>query len=93
MMHRRHFLGATTLLLEALGLSVPANMALAQQVREKPQLKQSEAKLVIQQYVEKMSDAAKKHSGVEFSEEQKIELADGILSNMKDRRIYDFVDP
>ena len=76
MMHRRHILLVATLLLEVLGLSVPADIALAQQMREKPQLKLSEVKPMITEYVDKMSRASKKRTGLEFSEEQKIELVD-----------------
>jgi hypothetical protein len=90
MMHRRHFLGTVTLVLAAL---VRSAMALAQQMQEKPQIKQSEAKLVIMRTVEKMSQAAQSRTGVGFSEEEKIELADSILSNMKDRGTYAFIDP
>jgi hypothetical protein len=93
MMHRRRFLGATTLFLEALGLFVPVNVASAQQISAKPEVKISEAKPVIVKYVEQMSQAAKKDLGVELSAEQQIEMVDASLSNMKPQGSYAFVDP
>jgi hypothetical protein len=93
MMHRRHFLGATTLLLEAAGLFVPAYAASAQQMPTKPEVKISEAKPLIMKYVDEMSQAAKNDLGIKLSEAQKVEMVDAILSNMRARESYDFVDP
>jgi hypothetical protein len=93
MMHRRHFLGATTLLVAAGVPFVAADVALAQQKSAKPEVKISEAKPVIIQYVEKMSQAAKDDLGVELSPQQKTEMVNAILSNMQAQGSYAFVDP
>ena len=92
-MHRRHFLGAATLLLAAGGPFVPADVALAQQMSAKPEVKLSEATPAVVDYVDKMSRVVKEDFGVELSTEQKAEMVNHILSRMKDQDTYAFVDP
>jgi len=59
----------------------------------KPEVKWSEAKPIIKEYVEKMSAAAKASTGVEFTDEQKAQLVDQISARMEAQHIYAFIDP
>jgi hypothetical protein len=93
MIYRRHFLRATTLLLAARALGAPADMALAQQLSDKPLVKRSEARPMILKYIEKMSQDAKEHTGVELSQKQKNDLVNDILSKMEAQGTYAFIDP
>ena len=91
-MYRRQFLHGM-LLLPAGIMSVSANISLAQQGLDKPQLKLSEVKPMVMHYIDSMSQASKDLTGVEFTLAQKTEMADALILKMKDQRIYDFVDP
>ena len=74
-----------------LGLLLPFSVfasAVAQETA-KPEIKISEAKPIVREYVEKMAADAKKNTGVEFTAEQKAQL----VANMKGQHIYAFVDP
>jgi hypothetical protein len=93
MMRRRYFLFIATLLLAARTLRLPAGVALAQQGLDIPQVRRSEAEPMVRKYVDLMSDDAKKHTGVELSQQQKTELVNSILSEMENRGIYGFIDP
>jgi hypothetical protein len=90
MMHRRDFLRK---LLLAAALSAPADVALAQQTPNKPQVKLSEMRPAVMAYVERMSQSAKEQFWVEFSKEKKIEMVNVILSEMEAQGIYAFIDP
>jgi hypothetical protein len=81
------------LLLAAQSLCVPADVALAQQRPGRAEVKLSEAKPLVKQYVESISKAAKEHTGIEFSEEQKTEMVNTILSKMEVQGTYAFIDP
>lgn len=75
----------------ALPLSALATAVMAQE-GAKPEVKWSEAKPIIKEYVEKMSAASKQSTGIEFSE-QKSQLVDSIMSRMEAQHIYAFIDP
>lgn len=91
---RRHFFGAATLLLAAPMLScISDNIALAQQILHKPEVKLSQAKPLVVQHVDNMSLVMKEHFGSELTSKQKDEMVDAILSNMKEQGTYEFVDP
>jgi hypothetical protein len=92
-MHRRHFVRATMPSLAALALTLSANVAPAQQMPNKPQVRLSEMRPAVMEYVERMSKSAKEQIGIEFSKEKKIEMVNIILSDMEAQGIYDFVDP
>ena len=78
-------------MLTAGAMSVPADVALAQQISNKPKAHLSGARSVIIQYVEKKSQAAKERTGVEFSAEQKIKMVDAIISKMETQKTYNFI--
>jgi transcription initiation factor TFIIIB Brf1 subunit/transcription initiation factor TFIIB len=69
-------------LLEAVGLFVPSYAASAQQMPAKPEVKISEAKLLIMKYVDKMSRAAKNDLGIKLSEAQKIEMVEALADEL-----------
>jgi hypothetical protein len=75
----------------ALPLSALATAVMAQE-GAKPEVKWSEAKPIIKEYVEKMSAASKQSTGIEFPE-QKSQLVDSIMSRMEAQHIYAFIDP
>jgi hypothetical protein len=82
--------------LARVGLVFPFAMlatALRAQESGKPEVKWSEAKPIIKEYVEKMSAASKQSSGVEFTAEQKAKLVDSIMADMEAQHIYAFIDP
>jgi hypothetical protein len=85
---RRHLPGIGL----AVSLALLTTVALAQE-RGKPEVKWSEAKPIIMEYVEKMSADYKKSTGVEFTVEQKLMLVNSIIANMEAQNIYAFVDP
>jgi hypothetical protein len=85
----RRFAMGMSLVLPAALLST----ALMAQEKAKAEVKWSEAKPIVKQYVEKMSAASKQTTGVEFTAEQKAHLVDSIMANMEAQHIYDFVDP
>jgi hypothetical protein len=76
----------------ALPLSALATAVMAQE-GAKPEVKWSEAKPIIKEYVEKMSAASKQSTGIEFTAEQKSQLVDSIMSRMEAQHIYAFIDP
>jgi hypothetical protein len=78
-----------------LGVLLPFSVLASAVAQEapKPEIKISEAKPIIREYVEKMAADARKNSGVEFTAEQKAQLVDSIIANMKGQHIYAFVDP
>jgi hypothetical protein len=90
MMQRRYFLCASTLLLTGVILSVPAVVALAQQMSDKPKVKLSQVRIKVWELVENLSRDAKEH-GVVVSEEQKIEMVDDIVSKMEAQGAYAFI--
>jgi hypothetical protein len=59
----------------------------------KPEIKWSEAKPIIREYVEKMAADAKRNTGAELTDEQKAQIVDSIVKNMEAQHIYAFVDP
>jgi hypothetical protein len=85
---RRH-LARTGLLLPPalLGTVVPA------QEENKPAIKWSEAKPIIREYVERMSQASKNAGGAEFTFQQKSELVDTNMAKMEAQHVYHFFDP
>jgi hypothetical protein len=86
---RRHLTG--------IGLTLPlmllSTAAMPQEGGGKPEVKWSEAKPIIKEYVEKLSAASKQSIGVEFTTEQKDQLITSIMANMEAQHIYAFVDP
>ncbi len=56
---------------------------------KKPQIKMSEARAIVRQYVEEMSELP--NSGV-ITKEKQDKLVEDILANMEKQGIYDFVD-
>jgi hypothetical protein len=82
--------------LAGLGVALPIALVATGVMAEeasKPEIKRSEAKPLIAEYIEKLSAAAKRNSGKEFSPEQKAQLADQILAGMEAQHLYAFVDP
>ncbi|MGJ0395226.1 MAG: hypothetical protein ACR65U_03210 [Methylocystis sp.] len=59
----------------------------------KPEIKRSEAKPLIKEYVERMSDDRKKYLGVELSAFEKQKLEHEILTKIEEAGIYNFWDP
>jgi hypothetical protein len=59
----------------------------------KPEVKWSEAKPIIREYLEKMAADSKASTGVELTDEQKTQLFDSIVRNMEAQHIYAFIDP
>ncbi len=92
-LYRREFLFTAPLLLAALGSPAATNITLAQQMSDKPQVKRSEVKPLVRQFVEKMSQDAMKYNGVGFTEEQKIKMVNDMLFKMETQGPYEFVDP
>ena len=92
-MRRRQFLGAAMLPLGALSLYLPANIALGQQMSGKPQVKLSEMRPSVKEYVERMAQTTKEQTGIELSKEKQAEIVNIILSKMETQGTYDFVDP
>jgi hypothetical protein len=86
---RRFFLGAATLLLAAGALCVPADLALAQQVPDKPQVKLSDVRPAVMELVENIS----RSSGRTFSLEQKTRMANLILAEMQAHGICTLIEP
>jgi hypothetical protein len=60
---------------------------------KKPEVKWSEAKPIIWEYVEKMSLAKKQSTGIEFTFAEKNELVNAIMAQMEAQNLYAFVDP
>jgi hypothetical protein len=92
MMRRRDFLRAARLLVAAPALLLPAEVALAQQVSGKPELRVSEVKPEVVQLVDKISREVKERNGVEFTPQQKAKMVNDIIAKMADGP-YAFVDP
>jgi hypothetical protein len=63
------------------------------QESSKPEVKVSQARPIVTEYVEKLSAASKANGGDEFSAQRKAEIVDSILATMKDQHVYNFVDP
>jgi len=61
MIHRRHFLRSATLPLAALALAFPAHLALAQQTSGKAEVKISELRPVVEEYVNHLSETKQAH--------------------------------
>jgi hypothetical protein len=78
---------AVTLLLAALTVSLPTNVALAQQILK---VHFSGVRSTATRYVEKESEAVKERTGVEFSAKQKTEMMDAIISEMASQGTYNF---
>ena len=93
MIHRRHFLRAAPLLAATLALSVPAHLALAQQASGKATVKISELKPIVTQYVDHLSQLSKEHTGVEFSPEEKKQMVEDTIFQMKNEGFYAYIDP
>jgi hypothetical protein len=89
---RRNFLGAITALLSILLVGTLAG-AQEKATQGKAEIKRSDLKPVIMQYVEKMSQDSKKTTGVEFTAAQKADIASSILTKMEAQNIYAFTDP
>lgn len=92
MIHRRHFLYAATLL-SVVALSVPGHLALAQQTSGKPEVKISELRPVVKRYVDHLSEAYEKHTGIGFTQEEKKEMIEETIANMKAQGYYAYIDP
>jgi len=90
LMHRRVFL-AVTMLLTGEALCAGDTTTLAQQASdgEKPTLKRSEVKPLVNQLVKNVSAL----SGRELSSEEKSELENAILFKMEAQGTYAFIDP
>jgi hypothetical protein len=73
-------------------LSILAATAQAQD-KPKPEVKWSEAKPLVEAYVEKLSAATKEATGQGFTPQQKFELVGTIMADMEAQNIYAFVDP
>jgi hypothetical protein len=84
---RRSFAGVAL----GLVLSFSAHGVIAQET--KPEVKRSEAKPIIADYVNKLSEASKESTGKEFTAEQKARMVDSILATMENQHLYAFVDP
>jgi hypothetical protein len=74
-------------------LSVLGTAAVAAEGKQKPEIKWSEAKPIIWEYVEKMSLAKKQSTGIEFTFAEKNELVNAIMAQMEAQNLYAFVDP
>jgi hypothetical protein len=80
------------LLLALLSLPVSTGVCLGEETT-RPEIKWSEAKPIIKEYVEKMSAASKAGTGVELTDDQKSQLVESIAKDMEAQHIYGFVDP
>lgn len=58
-----------------------------------PEVKRSEAKPLIREYVEKLSENKKKYTGIELSVFEKKKLENEILQRMEQAGVYNFWDP
>lgn len=85
----RRYLGMLSLTIPAVIL---ATTTLAQD-KAKPEVKWSEAKPVIEAYVEKLSAVTKEATGQGFSPQEKFQLVGTIMAQMEAQNIYAFVDP
>jgi hypothetical protein len=90
---RRRLLCAAGTFAAALVASAALSSAQESSGPGKPEIKRSELKPVIMQYVDKMSEASKQSTGIEFTWVQKNELASSILKRMEAQDQYVFVDP
>jgi hypothetical protein len=92
---RRHLtnIGLTLPLILLSTAAAPQEDGRSPRGRDLPQIKWSEAKPIIKEYVEKLSAASKQSVGVEFTNEQKDQLVSSIMANMQAEHIYTFVDP
>jgi hypothetical protein len=82
--------------LASMGVALPLAFlitAAAGQNGPQPEIKWSEAKPIIKEYVEKMSAIYKASTGAEFTPEQKAQLVALLSANMEATNIYAFVDP
>jgi hypothetical protein len=93
MIPRRHLLRSAMLTLAALALAVPAHLALAQQTSGKATVKISELRPIVTQYVDHLSQLSKEHTGVEFSAEEKQQMVEDTISQMKTEGFYAYIDP
>ena len=90
MMCRRELIRSAAMLpVATLRLFAHADLGLAQQTSSKPDVKLSEVRPVISQFVKEVSDL----SGRNLSPADKSKLESDILTKIQDQRIYNFVDP
>lgn len=61
--------------------------------KAKPEVKWSEAKPIIWQFVETLSTIAKESGKGEFSDEEKRQMVEVLRAQMEAQNIYAFVDP
>lgn len=90
MMCRRELIRSAAMLpVATLGMFAHADIVLAQQTSNKPDVKLSEVRPVISQFVKEVSEL----SGRKLSQADKSKLESDILTKIQDQRIYNFVDP
>jgi hypothetical protein len=58
-----------------------------------PEVKRSEAKPLIREYIEKLSENRKKYTGVELSIFEKRKLENEVMMRMEEAGVYNFWDP
>jgi hypothetical protein len=91
MLYRRHFLRSVMLILAPLALPVPTPRA--QETYSRPEVKISELRPVVKRYIERLSQAYEKHTGVGFSEQEKKVMVEETISKLEAQRFYAYVDP
>jgi hypothetical protein len=95
-LYRRGFLELVAMTAAVSTISAASN-CIAQESPEtdklRPSVKRSEAKPLIKEYVERMSENRKKYLGVELSAFEKQKLEHEILSKVEETGVYDFWDP
>jgi hypothetical protein len=88
---RRHIVKTVVI---AVGFYWASSLAITRaQDSAKPEIKRSEIKPIIAARVNDIARASKEMLGVEINEQQRKELAAGILADMESRGTYEFVDP
>ena len=68
-------------------------MTLAQQKSGKATVKISELRPIVTQYVDHLSQLSKEHTGVEFSPEEKKQMVEDTIFQMKNEGFYAYIDP
>jgi hypothetical protein len=58
-----------------------------------PEIKRSEAKPIIREYIEKLSENKRKYTGIELSVFEKRKLENEIMQRMEQSGVYNFWDP
>lgn len=86
--HRRN-----ALLVMAGGIVAASSGMSCAQEQALPEVRRSEAKAIIKEYVDKLSEAKRRYSGVEMSVAQKNKMEHEILSDIEQANIYTFWDP